>query len=439
MQNTRSQKIEKMKFNCKHKRLKIEENSSFKKTGQIFWIIVLVFITGFAFDTSAQTFDEARKLAFGGQREKAREICRAILADDFNSDVALLMGRTYAWDGKYDSARFVFNQVLQNKPNNEEAFGALADVEYWSENYSKAIEYCDKLLELDPVENSYVLKKARILNSSEDFDGAVSLLEDFLKNNRDDGEILVKLKEYRVDAMKNNIRINYTIDFFDGDFNRDPWQITSLSYGRKTKIGTVIGRINYANRFEKKGFQGEIDAYPKLGENSYGYLNYGFSDAGIFPKNRFGAEWYRNFPNAFEGSLGMRYLDFGGSGVDIYTATFGKYLGNYWISARSFVVPDATGTSVSGQLHVRRYFSDPENYLGLRLGYGVSPDENRNLIDSKQRITLKTRSVRCEFNHLFHHRWILNAAAVVGGEELPNNPGRYSGFYTLDVSVSRLF
>ncbi len=396
-----------------------------------------IMLTVIVANLSAQTFEEARNLAFNGERLKARSMCRQILAEGFNSDVALLLGRTFAWDGLYDSARVVLGEALAQKPGNLEALDALSDVEFWAGDNNKAIEYCNIALKNDSNSSSFVLKKARILHSSEAYEEAVDLLGDFLKKHPGNPEFLNKLKEYRPDLLKNSIKLGYTVDFFNAGFNRDPWQITTLAYGRKTKLGTIIARSNYAKRFGSNGFQFETDAYPKVFENSYAYINYGFSQNSIFPKNRFGAELYHNFPKAFEGSVGMRYLSFTSSGVDIYTATIGKYIGNYWISARTFVTPDPGGTSVSGILQSRRYFSDPENYLGLRLGYGISPDDNRNRINSVQVLKLKTRSLRAEFNHIFNRIWIVNVGAVLGGEELETLT--FSGYYTFDLSIQRLF
>ena len=402
-------------------------------------MLVILISNGLFLTVSAQSYEEARSLALNGQRAKARSMCRTILAQGFNSDVALLLGRTYAWDGKYDSTRIVLNEVLAHNPNNMEAFDAFADVEYWSENYTKAIEYCDLALKKDPKNEDFLFKKARILHSNEKYDEAVATLEELISINGSNAEALKKLQEYRLDVMKNRIKLNYTIDHFDKSFNRDPWQVVALSYGRKTKLGSVIARVNMAKRFGDIGFQYEIDAYPKISENNYGYLNYGFSQSSVFPDHRFGAELFHSFPKAFEGSLGMRTLFFGGSDVTIYTGSVGKYISNYWISLRSYVTPGSTGTSVSGQLQMRRYFSDPENYVGLRLGYGVSPDDNQNLVnvDSSSRLKLKTRSVRLEFNHLINHVWIINPAAAWGNEELKS--GDFSGYYTFDISITRLF
>ena len=404
-----------------------------------FLVLVILVLNGLFLNVSAQSYDEARNLAFNGNRAKARQLCRAILAKGFDSDVALLLGRTYAWDGKYDSTRIVLNEVLSRNPNNMDALDAFVDVEYWSENYDKAIEYCDLALKKAPYSEDFLLKKARILHSNEKYKEAVATLEDFIRKYPGQADVLKKLQEYRPDVMKNKLKISYTLDIFDKDFNRDPWQLTAFSYGRKTKLGSVIARVNMAQRFGDTGFQYELDAYPKISENNYLYLNYGFSKSSVFPENRFGVELYHNFPKSFEGSIGMRQLYFSSSNVSIFTVTLGKYVSNYWISLRSYVTPGSDGTSVSGQLQARRYFSDPENYIGLRLGYGVSPDDNQNLVDinSKSRLTLKTRSIRMEYNHIISRIWILNGGATWGNEELIQ--GSYSGYYSFDISIARLF
>jgi YaiO family outer membrane protein len=396
-------------------------------------------VNGLLFNVSAQSYEEARNLALNGERAKARQLCKVILSQGFNSDVALLLGRTYAWDGKYDSTRIILNEVLVHNPDNMEALDAYADVEYWSENYTKAIEYCDLALKKDPKNEDFLFKKAKILHSSEKYEEAVVSLEELIRINHSNAEALKKLQEYRLDVMKNRIKLNYTIDQFDKSFNRDPWQVVALSYGRKTKLGSVIARVNMAKRFGDTGLQYEMDAYPKISENNYGYLNYGFSQSSVFPDHRLGAELFHSFPKAFEGSLGMRTLFFGSSDVTIYTGSVGKYISNYWISLRSYVTPGTTGTSVSGQLQMRRYFSDPENYIGLRFGYGVSPDDNQNLVnsDSSSRLKLNTRSIRLELNHIINHLWIINPAAAWGSEELTS--GNFSGYYTFDISISRLF
>ncbi|HLN71700.1 MAG TPA: YaiO family outer membrane beta-barrel protein [Prolixibacteraceae bacterium] len=390
-------------------------------TGRRFSLLLFLLLGGgFSTMLSAQTFEQAKDYAFNGQREKARAVCRAILARDFDSDVATLMGRTYAWDGKYDSARVVLQKVLTQNANNSDALSALADVAYWSENYPEAIGYCDRILAKDPGSETVQLQKARILKSADNNDEAAQLLEKLLEKNPSNDEALRLLDKVRLELIKNKLTINYTYDYFSNTaYNKDPWQLLYLQYARKTGLGTVIARVNYANRFGKDALQLEADAYPKLSENDYLYVNYGFSNFSIFPRQRAGLEWNRSFAHAIEGSLGGRILHFDGSKrVIIYTGSIGKYVGNYWFSLRPFVTPGGGGTSVSAYLSARRYFSDPENYIGLRVGAGTSPDERRLLLfDQSQSARLKSLSARTEYNHIFNGRWIFNAAVGFANEE----------------------
>lgn len=413
------------------------ENMRFKTIVSSLALIAFIILLGLPEKVAAQTYQDARKYAFNGEREKARTICRQILSQDFNSDVALLLGRTYAWDGEYDSARVVFNKVMILKPENMEVLDAFIDVEYWSENYAEAVKYCDLSLAKDSMNEAMILKKARILYSSEEIESAVVTLEDYIEIYSEHSEVLKKLKDYRLDLMKNSIKLSYTFDYYEETYNRDPWHLLEISYRRKTKLGSVIGRVNYAKRFGNTAFQYEVDAYPSTGEKSYLYMNYGFADNSLFPDHRMGLEWFRNFPNAFEGSLGMRMLFFGSSEVDIYTATIGKYISNYWVSLRSYVTPGTEGTSVSGSLQTRRYFSDPENYIGLRVSYGISPDENRNWDVPGNKLTMEAWSASLGYNHIFNRRWVVKVGGKLGSEELVHDT--FSNYFTVDITLSHLF
>ena len=155
----------------------------------------------------------------------------------------------------------------------------------------------------------------------------------------------------------------------------EAWRTGSVSLSRRGSHGSVIGRLNVANRFGATGTQVEADAYPRLGNGRYMYLNAGWSGSSIFPGERLGAELYSNLPHAWEASLGLRVLWFDESPVTLFTGTVGKYTGNYWISVRPFVRTRDTGTSASAGPTVRRYTVDADNYLGGRVSFGSSPSD----------------------------------------------------------------
>lgn len=174
---------------------------------------------------------------------------------------------------------------------------------------------------------------------------------------------------------RTSIAADYEYTTFGGDIQA--WQLGSVSLGQRTPAGSLIGRVNVANRFGTSGSQYEADAYPHLGVNgTYAYLNFGYSAASIFPRWRSGAEIYTNLPSAYEASLGYRQLRFAGSPpVTLFTGTVGKYTGNYWFSLRPYVRQKTNGTSASVSLTGRKYGADADDYVGARVGYGTTPSD----------------------------------------------------------------
>lgn len=305
----------------------------------------------------------ARSLAFDGQREVARDTLNRVLSKypDY-TDVRSLLASTYSWDGKYDDAREQFNRIISSERKNKEVWIAAIKNEIYAEDYYIALGLSNKALLYLKDDADVVLLKSRALKNLKEkeiapVDTTVTLAKDSFESK----------------IPKNNVSIANSFDVFDIVY--DPMVYSSISYSRKTKAGSIIPRINYANRFEIHGLQYELDLYPKFSKTFYAYLNYGYSDAPIFPDHRVGAELYANLPKAFESSLGMRYLDFSTTKATVYTGSIGLYRGNYYFSLRPYVTPQNTGDiSVSWGLLARKYIKDGENYLGVNMGLGYSPE-----------------------------------------------------------------
>lgn len=309
------------------------------------------------------SYFNARSLAFDGQREIARDTLNRILTKypDY-SDVRSLLASTYSWDGKYDDAREQFNRITSSERKNREAWIAAIKNEIYAENYYIALGLSNKaLLYLEEDANVEALKKIALENLEEKQTVPVAQT------------VPVPKGTLEPNIQKNSLSIANSFDVFDIVY--DPMVYSSISYSRKTKAGSIIPRINYANRFKTHGLQYELDFYPKFSKTFYAYLNYGYSDAPIFPDHRVGAELFANLPKAFETSLGVRYLDFSTTKATVYTGSVGLYRGNYYFSLRPYVTPKNTGDiSFSGGLLVRKYLKDSENYLGVNMGMGYTPE-----------------------------------------------------------------
>jgi lipoteichoic acid synthase len=90
-------------------------------------------------------------LAFAQQKarenryEMVRLICKkALLSSPNYEDMRLLMGRTYLWQGDFETARKYFEESRKRTPNSGQPWKALIEVEMKTKNYQKAIELSDE-------------------------------------------------------------------------------------------------------------------------------------------------------------------------------------------------------------------------------------------------------------------------------------------------------
>ncbi len=397
-------------------------------------------------DTAQMGTDEifaiAREKAFNKQREEARMLLRIALqkSPDYY-DIRILLGRTYAWDGKYDSARIELKQVLAANPSNQDAYLALLDVEFWSDRNAEALNTANEALRYYPSDEEFLLKKARALKNLGSDREALNVLNTLEDIHPSAHGIESMRQEIATKTLLQSIGINYAVDAFP---ERAPMQYVYIQYNRRTPYGSVFARLNYSYRFEEAGTQLEFDFYPRIADGKYAYLNYGFSSSPLFPKHRFGGEFYANLPASFEGSLGFRSLYFGlGSTVNIYTGTLGYYYGSFWFSFRPYFTPGDAGTSKSASVAVRYFFGDVEEYVSFRLGAGFTPDE-RSLQSSTgygatEVFYLNSQTIGIGLQRTAGLHYLLTASLDYTNQEKSYAPGSYLKMYSFSVGVKVKF
>ena len=346
-------------------------------------------------NTPDDLFKAARKTAFDEKDYSKAKIYlyQALKISPEYSDVRIFLGRIYSWTKNYDSAAICFDYVLKSNPGYEDAAIAYTDLEYWNDHFNKALAICNDELKFHPKSEDLLLRKAKILNAIKSFAAADSVTQLILiinKNNSEARSLQSRIKEA---SFKNKMSVSYDYVYFDKQFP-DPWHLVSVDYGRTTSIGPFIGRINYANRFNQEAIQLEADAYPHISKTFYSYVSLGYSgsDNGVFPQWRGGFSLYANLPKSFEGELGVRYLQFSGTPTWTYTSYIGKYYKSWLFGARAYVTPsNFTGTaSASYSLNTTYYLKSADDLIGATIGYGISPDDNYNLIQLGELIKLTT-------------------------------------------------
>ncbi|RYZ54814.1 MAG: YaiO family outer membrane beta-barrel protein [Sphingobacteriales bacterium] len=298
----------------------------------------------------------------------------ALMKNPDYTDVRVFIGRIYTWNNQPDSARLMFDTVINSGKAGADLFSAYTDLEYWNNKDSAALNTVSRGLIQFPGDVPLLYRKALIFNKLKDYRSAALVLDTVLSIDRGHAEARALSMRIRENISLNRIGVRYDYVYFDRQF-ADAWHLASIDYTRQTKLGSLTARINYANRFARTGLQYELDAYPSISRTFYGYLNIGFSDsAGVFPKYKGGASLYANLPKAFEGELGVRYLFFTDP-TYIYTVYLGKYYKSFLFGARTYLSRKSGKLAQTYNVSGRYYFGGADDYFSLTLGAGISPDD----------------------------------------------------------------
>ncbi len=405
----------------------------------IFIVISFTLLKAQKATSSDELFKNAREAAFEDKNYNvAKQLAfQALKISPAYADIEIFLGRVYAWNDQYDSACYHFSKVLSADPVNEDASIAYADLEYWNDHYEKSLNICNTALSSYPASQPLLLRKAKNLKALKKYSEASLVTSGILKIDESNKDALALASGIKDARAVNKISISYDHASFDKQFDQD-WNFASISYGRQTKLGSIIARVNYANRFGSDGIQGEVDAYPHISKTFYSYVSFGYSDnVGVFPKYRAGFSLYANLPKSFEAEAGLRYLYFT-SPTNVYTFSIGKYYKSFLFNARTYLTPSDGSLSQSYSVAAHYYLKGADDFVSLSVGTGLSPDDNnQNIQFSNKQNRLSSKKISASFSHTFLKWNILSlSAGLINQEYQPSVKGNQ---LNLSVGLSRRF
>lgn len=178
-------------------------------------------------------------------------------------------------------------------------------------------------------------------------------------------------------SISDEVGINYQYIGFSEEYSRtDPWHTISAEYQHNFGRTAVIGRVNYSDRQYDDGILYELESYPVFNDKFYAFANVGFSNGSIFPDVRSSLSFFYNFGKIFEAEAGGRMLFLNENSYFTGIAGLTMYSGKFYINVRTFLGPERAGQlDQNYQGNLRYYFKNADNYLFLRIGNGISPDE----------------------------------------------------------------
>ena len=195
----------------------------------------------------------------------------------------------------------------------------------------------------------------------------------------------------------------------------DPWHLAAFELGARRPTVTGISRLNYASRNGVDGYQLEADLYPIWPGVGYLYLSGAYGLDQPWPDVRLAGEAWLALPASFELSLGGTWLDFDALDVAILTGSLGYYIGDWWLNARPYWLPDQDEFSATAL--VRRYVDSADRWVSARVTRGTAPE---NLQTGADVTRLETLAVALDAQWPLSRDFLLSPLVSVLWEDLPN-------------------
>jgi YaiO family outer membrane protein len=398
--------------------------------------IVSFFILIFIFSSqkiSAQKIDTDSLLTvimkdMQNEKNYAKNIQRALMAKKIAPnylDYYLILGRNYDLLKNKDSAIYYYNYFIKKTNSNEDAFNYLINIELEKENYFEVEKTIDQAIQMHPENRDFQKKKIVLYQLQKDIKKEYNYIQSLQLKYPNDPEIKQSLFLIESKINSDRLGVNYSYTTFNRK-GYGPWHLGSIQFIRERGWGSLIGRINYANRLTSgesiaEGKQFEAESYFFTGENNYSYVSIAYSQDVVFPKLRVGYSFHQNFKKGWEADLGFRYIESENTETKIIVLGVGKYIGSYWINFRSYLQHNDKDYHPSFSLTTRYYFDTKYDYVSLVAGYGTSPDERTTIGQFEQRVSLNSYRIGAGYYKLFNNHYLTGIQTTFNNQEYAPN------------------
>ena len=285
-----------------------------------------------------------------------------------------------------------------------------------------ALGFLSKIENKDNLSAELKILKARLLLENKQKAESRAIALDLFNDPDLDEKDRYLLQNLLKRTIGNEIGINYQYISFSDDYNRDNWQTISPEFQHNFNRTAVIARVNYQDRAYDQSILYELEAYPVFSDRVYAFLNVGISDGSLYPDLRTSASIFVNFLRKFELEAGGRLLHF--SDEDYFSGIAGltMYQGKFYLNTRVFLGPKINEQLTQNyQANVRYYLRNADNYLFLRLGTGISPDETTIFTQVQENPGLEAYYANLGINFSIGPRHILQLTGGYLFEEINSN------------------
>jgi YaiO family outer membrane protein len=387
-------------------------------------------------------YEKGREAAFSGDYTLAiTYLQRALVESPNDYDSQAMLARVYYWKQQPDSALLLVEAILPLAQEDAETQLLYLQLLLAESKAEKMLAHYQQLQPALANKQQFRFQQILALEAIGQEKAALDSLEKLLVNAQGLPQARAKLHQLQRKLVKHKIGAEFDYSTFDVALN--DWYGLALTYERKLASGPLQFKIQSARRFAQEAAQLEVDFYPMLGQKTTAYVGFGLSNNTLFPAFRGGAELYHSLQGGWELSGGLRYLNFSNDPITTYTFSATKYLGNYYLHLRPFVIPYRDNIYVTAALQMRRYLSESRHYLGASIALGNSPDMDFRLNGPDAEninpglYLLQAFSIRLDYQQAIRPLVLIKPFLEFRNEEF--RPGDFRSRYSLGLAIYKSF
>ncbi|MBN9295790.1 MAG: tetratricopeptide repeat protein [Filimonas sp.] len=359
-------------------------------------------------------------------------------------DAIIASGVSYRNRNIQDTALIEFGKALSIQPKDSTALMYSINLLNSMNQYDTALALVNKGLIYYPDNLYFLMKKAVLLENKQMFPEAALYADTVAKRNPTPGNIdyasYLKSKQ-----LKNQFGLMFLSSTYDYNQLRTHANIGTIEYTRfKSKGTTFSTRLNFAGRPTGTGIQLELETYYTHNKKWSSFANVSFANQVVFPKIRLAYSLFHNFKHAWEGELGLRYLNFDTTSTLSVVGSVAKTIGDFWINVRGYLTIVKTLDKSQGNVPLdksatilARQYITKTDYLRASIGIGSSPDEFSRNFQFVNNVGITTYSIGVGYYKVFNYRNTLGINGDWYNQKV--TPDTYRNQYDIYVSFQRKF
>ncbi|MBX6379105.1 MAG: tetratricopeptide repeat protein [Thermoflavifilum aggregans] len=329
-----------------------------------------------------------------------------------------LAGKQFAANNQADSASSYFWTAIRQQPRDTLAWISLINLKASLQQTDSALRIADSALYYIPHSPELLMKKASFLLAAGKSKDALQTLDRLMEIDPHNAAAKALHEQIRIASYHQAIGIDYNFTSF-GDRTTTPWNLASLYYQRLPHWGSYDLRINFANRNNRNGLQGEAEVYWNHDSSNISYVDLAFAHDSIFPRLRAAYTFTHYFRKGWQADVGGRYLNFDSSALGSAYLGLGKYFSDYWLYAQAYLTPQNKQLFGAYRATLRYYYSEQrDDYLNLIVGTGISPDDRSRYFGLNHWLSLSATNVALGYQHIFRGQTIVGLTLSWTNQEI---------------------